>query len=84
MKPTTEDICVLAYFETEDRKRRDVHISSALTQLASRAPNRAEMTKRTLFYGWLVYVGGGQYALSLSGHQHLTDALRAEEQEHGG
>ena len=82
MKLTDEDIFVLAYFEAEDRRRKNVHIPCALAQLASRAPNRPEMTKNTLFHGWLADVGGKQYALTLSGQQHLADALRAEEQGH--
>ena len=41
MKPTHEDIFVLAYFEAEDRKRRDVYTPGVLTQLAFRAPNHS-------------------------------------------
>ena len=58
MKPTDKDIRVLAYFEAEDRKRRDVLIPVTLAPLASGAPNRSEMTKRTLFHGWLTHVAG--------------------------
>lgn len=78
MKPTREDLRVLAYFEAEDRQRRGAEVPGDLAKPASEAPRPAAMNNRTLFFGWLARVGEGQYALTLSGQEHLRNALRSE------
>lgn len=76
MKPTDEDIRVIAYFEAEERKRKGEAIPEALAKLAAEAPPRDLINSRVLFYGWVATVGPKQHVLTLKGQEVLQGILR--------